>query len=106
MNNKTCGECRFHHRDYHYCQADKECKSIYPESPACENFAVRTITNSNRIRALSDADLAELFVHGLAYDVNYEEWYSTLFPGTVCFSSKQKALEATLEELKKEVKDE
>jgi hypothetical protein len=71
---------------------------------ACEHFTPPTV--GDRIRALSDADLAELFVHGLAYDVSYEEWYSTLLPGTVCFSSKQKALEATLEELRREVKDE
>ena len=107
MKNRTCGECRFHHRDYHYCQADKECKSIYPESPACDNFAERTIAIGDKIRALSDEDLAELFVYRVVYnEYDDEGWDSTLFSNTIEFSSRQKALEATLEELRREVKDE
>lgn len=93
LNNRTCGECKFHHWHYHYCQADKECRSIYPESPACENFAERTFTIGEQIRALNDEDLGELFVYRIVWDEADEGWYSTLFPDTVGFGSKQKALD-------------
>lgn len=64
------------------------------------------MTNGDRIRALSDEDLAKLFICGYSNYGKYDKWYSTLFAHTACFKSKQEAFEATIEELKKEVKDE
>ena len=67
MKNKPCGECRLHHQDYHYCKADKECKSIYPESPACDDFAARTMTVFDYITQ-SEEKLAETLVHNKMYN--------------------------------------
>jgi hypothetical protein len=98
---KTCGECRFHHQDYHYCQADKECKSIYPESPACENFAVRTTTVGDKIRSMSDEKLLKVIWKGLCGLCPYKG------SGNICNNNTDKEChEIILEELKKEVNHE
>lgn len=116
MDNKTCGECKFHHRDYHYCQADKECKSIYPESPACENFAERTIAIGDKIRSMSNESLAEVFMD--LYDGNKCKYCAYKKSGMCSLKPRHEdydeggwaededCIRGMIEYLKKEVKDE
>ena len=58
---KTCGECRFHHQEYHYCTADKERKKVDVESLACENFVKKIITNGDIIRDMTNEEMATIW---------------------------------------------
>ena len=77
------------------------CTEIQSESSTYDNSNTETMTNGDRIRAMSDEELAEKFVYSIVWDEADEGWYSTLFPDTIEFGSKQKALDATIKELKK-----
>jgi hypothetical protein len=50
MKNKTCGECRKH---------DIDC-IIAKQAPACDFFEPKVITNGDRIRSMSDVELADI----------------------------------------------
>lgn len=105
MKNKTCKDCRYmlHKDTFEVCTLCMTETAMFDN--ACEHFTPPTV--GDRIRASSDEDLAELFVYRIVYnEYDDEGWDSTLFSNTIEFSSRQKALEATIEELKKEVKDE
>ena len=112
MKNKTCVNCVYYNTGW--C----ELKGITPYPPDktdCENFKPKPITNGDRIRSMSDEELAELLVYEQvvikniemndAYSSNTDGscttmWKSALLP-TKYFDDKQKAIEATLSELKK-----
>lgn len=102
LNNRTCGECRY------FTEEGGDCIywcNIEAALEPCEQFELpKKPTNGDRIRAMSDEELAEKFICGFVHVDNYDKWYSTLFANPACFSSEQEAFEATLEELKKEVK--
>lgn len=99
MKNKTCGECRKHDID---CFIAKQAK-------ACEYFEPKIKTNGDRIRSMSDEELAKKFVHkvSMKYVTGYVEtyWVSGILRNKK-WLKKEFAIEATIEELKKEVKDE
>lgn len=51
MKNKTCGECKKHNTD---------CIIVH-FAPACDFFEPKVITNGDRIRSMSNEELAEFF---------------------------------------------
>lgn len=63
MKNKTCGECR-HCKDSKsmgMCEKQKLC--LCPEElPACSKFEQKVVTKGDKIRQMSNAELAELIV--------------------------------------------
>jgi hypothetical protein len=99
---KTCGECRFHHQDYHYCKADKECKSIYPENPACENFTPKVITNSDKIWQGGDEALID-FADGIRKRMCH---YCIFFQEKSCVDKTNDCWDGVRNWLKQEAKDE
>lgn len=104
LNNRTGGEFRYMFHKDTFDTLCITCTAMFDN--ACEDFEQKKLTKGDQIRALSDEKLAELFVYGRVYeyDRNYGDWYSTLLPGTVCFSNRQKAIEATVEVLQKGIK--
>lgn len=107
LNNRTCRYCKSYLAEMFHCQKH----DVMAESHnTCENFEPKKLTVVDRIRKMSDEDLAELFVYfdcdacddnGIGYP-----WCSTLFADGGHFETEEKAYEATLKELKKEVKNE
>ena len=53
MKDKTCGECKRHCID---C-------IIVAKAKACEDFEPKVITNGNRIRQMSNEEIAEMLVY-------------------------------------------
>ena len=118
MNTKICGECV--HFDGRASCLHRH-RGTWGDCEACSEYTERNKpTNGDRIRAMSDEELAELLVYEQVVIKNIQindsdgshnkgsymkMWKSALLPTNFC-EDKQKVLEATLEELKKEVKDE
>lgn len=69
MSNKTCGECK-HRYSYHYDEdCDGRCR-VFPmyrvssDKRACSKFEpIPPPTYGDRVRQMSDADLAEMLVY-------------------------------------------
>lgn len=61
LSNKTCGKCR------KYMVAKKFwCLAVSPEHEACPDFEQRVITNGDKIRQMSNEDLADCFgIHAM-----------------------------------------
>lgn len=104
MENKTCGECK-----WFVLNSEGRCRSNEGEENAnndcCSFFEQKAITNGDRIRQMSNEELAEKFVYfdysvcddnGMGYP-----WCSTLFEDGGNFETEEKAIAATLEELNK-----
>ena len=107
MNNRICGECA--HFDGRASCLHRH-RSTWGGCEACSEYTERNKpTNGDRIRSMSDEELAELFVYKKYYGGS-PHWFSTMFPNydeyQYLFNTKQEAIEATLEELKKEVENE
>lgn len=103
MDNKICGKCTFYNQDYHYCMADKERKKVDLEDSACKDFTPKTMTVGDRIRALSDEELAKLFVY---WDEDWLSYESTILESESFGFDEAKAIEATIKELKRVVTNE
>lgn len=59
MKNKTCGECRYHKNNR--CMLPCYAMNHWAENPACHHFEEKTPpTNGDKIRQMSDEELAEL----------------------------------------------
>lgn len=58
MKNKTCGECQWY--DYHHllCVVGGD---VAPTDCACDSFIPIKLTNGDKIRQMSDEELAEFF---------------------------------------------
>jgi predicted HTH transcriptional regulator len=67
----------------------------------CSFFEAKIITNGDRIRSMSDEELAKLFVYFKRRTTDKDVYGSILFK-QIPFEGKQRAIEATIEELKKE----
>jgi hypothetical protein len=94
MKNRTCGECK------HYYD---NCGTISPNIIAdyCEDFVSRTMTNGDRIRSMSDEELAELINRHWCYCCGY-----VVDDFGNCNSPAEKSCEESiLEWLKKEVEE-
>lgn len=100
MNNKTCGECKYF--------KSTDCSSVCTwyccensEEETCCNFELpKKLTNGDRIRSMSDEELAMLMIDDCCSHCNY---------GVDKFgncNTKMSCDEAILEWLKKEVNNE
>lgn len=101
FNNKTCGECfYFDHIGKKLC--DLDLIVTREDRTACDEFApLKPKTNGDKIRAMSDEELALLIVRGRCRLCPYS--------GDVndCYNNTAKSCkDIILEQLKKEVKDE
>ena len=103
LNNMTCGECKYHKNMR--CHLPQRSFIIVPEEDACRHFEQKPkMTNGDKIRAMSDEELTEKFIY-TRREQNGDKYYlSTITVGK--WSSRTEAKAATIEELKKEVKDE
>lgn len=99
LNNITCGECKHYLAKMFHCQK----YDVMAEShQTCEDFEPKKKqTNGDRIRAMSDEELAKLFVYFKRRTTDEDVYGSILFK-QIPFEGKQRAIEETLEELKKE----
>lgn len=59
MSNKTCGECRYYEHPAGQCAKVIEYNNCHITDKACEYFE-RKPTNGDRVRQMSNRDLAEL----------------------------------------------
>ena len=107
MKQKTCGDCIFYHGIYDDCGVctlcetdetfDKTCDFVY----SCEKFQPnRPTTNGDRIRQMSDAELAEKFVFdcGDKDGDGYRVWYSSITE--MYYFDEPEAIAATVARLK------
>ena len=109
MKNKTCGECKYHIGTR--CNLPKETFIIMPEIEACRHFTQKPkMTNGDRIRQMSDEELAKKLVYYKhVQKIIGEMGYSCVrFASTIIkneeFETKPEAIAATIKELKKEYK--
>ena len=58
---KTCGECKVFELDEIAAICHKHCLICNDDAPACEDFELKVITNGDKIRQMSNADLARKF---------------------------------------------
>jgi hypothetical protein len=111
MKNKTCGECRYYFEQADFCRLNAwEC--IEEDEKCCEDF--EPSTNGDKIRQMSDDELAEKLVYQCSCKIIHQNdkctleywtysWKSSVIPGQ-SFETKEEALAATIEGLKKEYK--
>ena len=105
MKNKTCGECLYYDDpfcDYHEMQVARKRKS-------CDLFEPKEKppTIGDKIRQMSDDELAEKFVYSEWFEAFEKQlliWHSTVLPFSQDFLSRLEAIAATVAELKKEWK--
>jgi hypothetical protein len=94
---KTCGECK-----WFVLNSEGQCRSIDVEENAnndcCSFFEPKVITNGDKIRQMSDEELAMIFVCKMDSGVFYSHFTGGFY------ASQEKAIAATVEELKKEYK--
>jgi ribosomal protein L29 len=106
MKNKTCGECKYHIGTR--CHLPKETFIVMPEIEACRHFTQKPKpTNGDKIRQMSDAELAEKFVYYASLKSGRETslgWLSTI-TGDRFYYMRDEAIAATVAELKKEYKE-
>lgn len=103
MKNKICEECV--HFDGRASCLHRH-RGTWGGCEACSEYTERNKpTNGDRIRAMSDEELAKLFVYFKRRTTDDDVYGSILFK-QIPFEGKQRAIEATIEELKKEVEDE
>lgn len=103
MKNRTCGKCKHYLAKMFHCQKHDVMAESYQ---TCEDFEPKhKPTNGDRIRSMSDEELAKLFVYFKRRTTDKDVYGSILFK-QIPFEGKQRAIEETLEVLKKEVKDE
>lgn len=96
MKNKKCWECRYmlHKDTFEVCTLCMTDTSMFDN--ACEHFTPPT--NGDKIRQMSDEELAEKFVYRYC-----STWRSFLLQGYE-FLTEAEAIAATIKELKKEWK--
>jgi hypothetical protein len=58
MKNKTCGECKHYLAEFYHCQKNDVMAEAFN---TCEDFEPKVITNGDKIRQMSNEELAELF---------------------------------------------
>ena len=98
MKNKTCGECRYHKNMR--CNLPPKTFIIVPETESCRHFTQKPkMTNGDKIRQMSDEELAMIFVCKMDGGVFYSHFTGGFYV------SQEKAIAATLAELKKEWKE-
>lgn len=102
LSNRTCGECKHYLSKMFHCQ---KYDVMAENHQTCDVFEPKPITNGDRIRAMSDEELAKLFVY-FKRRTTGEDIYGSILFKNIPFDGKQRAYEETLEELNKEVKDE
>lgn len=97
LNNRTCGDCNHFYIDNITANCEKLCLICNDDNPACKYFEPKT--NGDRIRAMSDEELAELIVYYMP-NVGYSSYLLATMERT-----KNSAVAKTVEELKKEVEE-
>lgn len=99
LNNRTCNCCKYYLAEMFHCKKNDVMAEAHQ---TCEDFEPKKKqTNGDKIRAMSDEELAKLFVYFKRRTTDDDVYGSILFK-QIPFEGKQRAIEATLEELKKE----
>ena len=103
MKGKTCGQCR-HCKDSKsmgMCEQQKLC--LCPEElPACSKFEPKIITKGDRIRQMSDEELAEMSVYEHKYyskEGREYIWFRSIFVGHVDYAEREDAVMIALMKL-------
>ena len=61
MSNKTCGDCRHFDGRYNLCAVTSDFCTVEPDYSACDDFEQKPKpTNGDRVRKMSNRELAEL----------------------------------------------
>lgn len=99
MKNKTCNDCRYmlHKDTFEVCTLRMTETAMFDN--ACEHFTPPTV--GDRIRQMSDEELAERFVYTRREQNGDKCYLSTITVGK--WGSRAESKAATIEELKKEV---
>ena len=101
MKNKTCGECKHFVVSNYLDVCTVVCENYKTDSFACDYFEPKVISNGDRIRQMSDEELAKIFVCKItANDVFYSHFTNGFY------TSEAEAIFATIKGLKQEAKDE
>jgi hypothetical protein len=99
MNNKTCGDCKYHCKSGNFC-SHHGIPWLTESNGACKDFEpIPKQTNRERINTVSDRRLANLFT----YQTEGGAWTSS-FITYVCKDRKM-AVSATEQWLKQEVEE-
>lgn len=69
MENKTCGECKYH--DKYSCLQQKNIAYISPTHLACICFCPKNPTNADRIRQMSNEELKKFLILFSLQDCKY-----------------------------------
>lgn len=109
MENRTCGECKHYDKtvtcnDYAKCSCKEQLvyRFVSPKQQNCKHFEPKhKPTYGDRIRAMSDEELAELLQRPYCYCCGYDVDYF----GNCNSPAEMSCEEAILEWLKKEVKN-
>ena len=101
LSDRTCNNCKYRPEGI-TCKLFGTITDSKLFERGCIHFAPIKITNGDKIRAMSDEELAEKFIYTRREQNGDKCYLSTIRVGK--WSTKEEALEATLEELKKELK--
>lgn len=76
MNNKTCGECKhFSYSDEGRCMDDEW---TFRDSDACEKFKPKVVTNGDRIRQMSNDELARDVLRDVYLEEKFQKSFSEI----------------------------
>lgn len=63
LSNKTCGKCKHYLAEFYHCQKNDVMAEAFN---TCEDFELKVITNGDKIRQMSNEDLADRFgIHAM-----------------------------------------
>lgn len=97
MESKTCGECRYYVSNRHGGVCTLISDAMCNDDEACDNF--EKPTNGDKIRSMSNEELASLLVYTIRVAGGLKFMYSSHLIDD-CFYEKDKAISATLAKLK------
>jgi hypothetical protein len=99
MENKTCGNCKRYRPLDKSCNIHLSVRDIEKNDKCCRFFdALPKITNGDKFRQMSNADLAELLVYETT-DYDGFLWYTSNILGGTQYEIRPDAVEATLKKL-------
>jgi hypothetical protein len=93
---KTCGECKHY---YDYVPRKAPCCWSKPTENVCVEFEQRVITNGDKIRQMSNTELAEMLVYSVKIAGGLKFMYSSQLIDK-CYHRRANAVNATVAKLK------
>ena len=98
MKSKTCGECKHCEIDEITATCNLHCLICNSENSACKDFEPKVITNGDKIRSMSNEELATLLVYTIRVAGGLKFMYSSHLIDD-CYHEKEKAIQATVAKL-------